>query len=77
MGGWAKTCQAAVDAIRKAGATEHYIFLPGKLRETRFHPGWIANVKQGMDIRAPAHLCPPDQPTPLLRSQTVAAAPTS
>lgn len=39
MGAWAKTCQAAVDAIRKAGATEHYIFLPGKLRETRFHHG--------------------------------------
>ncbi|KAL9614684.1 MAG: hypothetical protein Q9167_000813 [Letrouitia subvulpina] len=26
---WAKTCQAAVNAIRQAGATEHYIFLPG------------------------------------------------
>ncbi|KAL8939154.1 MAG: hypothetical protein Q9216_003508, partial [Gyalolechia sp. 2 TL-2023] len=26
---WAKTCQTVVDAIRKAGATEHYIMLPG------------------------------------------------
>lgn len=26
---WAKTCQTVVDAIRKAGATDHYILLPG------------------------------------------------
>ncbi|KAI4275088.1 MAG: hypothetical protein LQ337_003460 [Flavoplaca oasis] len=26
---WAQTCQTVVDAIRKAGATEHYITLPG------------------------------------------------
>ncbi|KAI4261575.1 MAG: hypothetical protein L6R42_003226 [Xanthoria sp. 1 TBL-2021] len=26
---WAKTCQTVVDAIRKAGAIDHYILLPG------------------------------------------------
>ncbi|KAI4093789.1 MAG: hypothetical protein LQ348_006090 [Seirophora lacunosa] len=26
---WAQTCQTVVDAIRKAGATEHFIMLPG------------------------------------------------
>ena len=76
LASWAASVQAAVTAIRKAGATTQIILLPGTSPPSSFHPTHLTHA-QATAIPAPAHSSGADRPPSLPASPTSTAAPTT